>query len=82
MVLSRPKQGPKLKPLLLQAPFGQIGAVYQIAEQQNAERISEDYAETGEVVLRVRVERSAIEDLKSALLNATSGQVVVKPAEK
>lgn len=65
----------------MQAPYQHIGTVYQLADQHKAECLSEDYMETGQMVLRLRLEQGAVESLNSALLDATAGTVSAQSSE-
>ena len=65
--------------MLFQAPFQAIGTVYSFLEEHKGERLSEEYAESGEVLLKLRLQQSAVDEFNSDLVNATAGQICVQP---
>lgn len=60
---------------VVQAAFDSIGKVYSIAEQHQAEKIDEQYQESGDVFVTLKVNVSDLEAFKSAMMNATSGNI-------
>ena len=59
-------------------PFDSIGKVYQLADQHNAERVSESYDDSGKIRLRIRVEQAMLQKLNAGLQDATSGTVMAE----
>jgi putative IMPACT (imprinted ancient) family translation regulator len=64
----------------IQAPFDAMGAVYQLLDRFAAARIAERYAEAG-LEMDVEIDASRLDELKSALGDATRGRAVVEPRE-
>ena len=59
----------------LQVPVDNIGIVYQLAQQHEAERVEENYQESGDVMLVMRIRMSETEAFQNSLRNATSANV-------
>lgn len=69
-----------------QAGYEHIGVVYQQMELYKGELIGEEYHDQGNVVVKIRVERSAAAALDAGLRDGSSGlvsaAVVNKPSEQ
>jgi hypothetical protein len=63
-------------PYILQAGFENIGVVYQHMELHKGELMREDYDTLGKVVVKMRIERSAVAALDTGLKDSTSGSVM------
>lgn len=59
----------------LQAPFELIGPIYPLLEQYAAEKLREEYQDSGSVEMELRVEEGAAARLADAVRDATSGRV-------
>ena len=57
-------------------PCGVIGPVFNLLERHGAERLSEEFSSSGELLLRVAVVASDAAGMTAAITNATSGCVV------
>lgn len=61
--------------LWLQVPFSSLGPVYQVLNKHNAQQCTEQYSETGEVLIDAEVDVSSVEEMQQEMLNATHGLV-------
>ena len=59
----------------LQVPFDSLGAVYTVLNKHNAQRPTEQYLESGKVVIDVEVAENLVTAIQQDMLNATSGAV-------
>ena len=65
-----------------QAGFDSIGIVYKQIELHEGELIQEDYDSHGNVVVKTRVQRSAVAAVNAGLMGASSGLVTATLAHE
>ena len=60
-----------------QVPFGSLGPVYQVLNKHDAQQRTEQYTETGRVVIDAEIAEDSFEEMQRDMLDATHG--LVKP---
>lgn len=61
--------------VIMQAPFKDIGVVYQLMEQIRGELVEESYDNVGNAAVVIKLEKRLHEKFKNGLLDRTGGQV-------
>ena len=66
----------------LQAGYNHIGVIYAQLELHKGELIKEDYDAHGNVVVKTKVQRSALAAINAGLMDASSGLVTASLANE
>ena len=66
----------------LQAGYDSIGLIYTQIELHKGELLQEDYDSRGNVIVKTRIQRSAVAAINSGLMDASSGLVTATLAHE